>query len=181
MAEIEVGSRRVQGFSAKLQTACRTLGKLRRQRCPSKDASTRYTDLDGSRKEIRLLRVRPGRGCQRVRCRLEHAFLDDAATPKYETISYCWGDPSLKRVINLEGKRTEVPASSKAAIQCMRLPKRDRVLWIDAICINQVSCRSKIQAVLMSHSTEQLYSRIRMSVLIKLVSCTRSMPMDNRI
>jgi hypothetical protein len=30
-----------------------------------------------------------------------------------------------------------VPASSKAAIARMRLPDADRVLWIDALCINQ--------------------------------------------
>jgi len=57
----------------------------------------------------------------------------------YETISYCWGAPRDPSTIELNGHLTPVPASSEAAVRRMRLSDRPRVLWIDAICIDQSS------------------------------------------
>ena len=39
----------------------------------------------------------------------------------------------------LDGHLVEVPASSEAVVRRMRLSNRPRVLWIDAICIDQSS------------------------------------------
>ena len=98
---------------------------------------TLYHPLDRERKEIRLLSVKAGSGSQPLRCKLKRASLTARRQPKYETISYCWGDPKVTAEIILHEITTEIPASAEAALRRMRLPHDDRVLWIVAVCINQ--------------------------------------------
>ena len=40
-----------------------------------------------------------------------------------------------------------VPASAAAALQCMREAHSDRVLWLDAVCINQADLDERAQQV----------------------------------
>lgn len=65
------------------------------------------------------------------------ASLREESRPNYETISYCWGDDPSTATLLMNGHTLEVPISSAAALRRMRLTSRSRVLWIDAICINQ--------------------------------------------
>jgi hypothetical protein len=110
-----------------------------------------YQPLDTSRMGIRLLLVKAGKASQMVRCELLAASLTSDPMPRYETISYCWGDPSIKAKIILNGRKTKVPASSEAAIRRMRLPDNDRVLWIDALCINQTDSTERGHQVGLMH------------------------------
>lgn len=96
-----------------------------------------YQPLDRERKEIRLLVLKAGSRPTEIECELQQAFLTSVPQPRYETISYCWGDPTQRTTIWLNGGRVEVPFSAEAALRTMRLPDTDRVLWIDAICIDQ--------------------------------------------
>ena len=96
-----------------------------------------YAPLDEDQKEIRLLTVHAGRFKQPIVCSIEHASLKGDALTQYETISYCWGDQSDRAFIHLNGTKISVPASSAAALRRMRLSDRNRVLWIDAVSINQ--------------------------------------------
>lgn len=135
MAPYEPPVRQHQSFRDKCQSAIRIFNRLHR---PASNRSEHfYRPLDKDRMEIRLLVLKAGQGSQTIRCELQKAFLTSNPLPQYETISYCWGDPKLTAHIVLNGRRKKVPASSKAAIARMRLPDADRVLWIDALCINQ--------------------------------------------
>ncbi|KAF1983513.1 HET-domain-containing protein, partial [Aulographum hederae CBS 113979] len=96
-----------------------------------------YKYLDPSRQEIRLLILAPGTADEPVRGTLRHVGLLEDPYPAYETVSYVWGDPTNRRAILLDGQERMVPASSKEVLRRMRYPDRERVLWIDAICINQ--------------------------------------------
>ena len=107
-----------------------------------------YTAL-GSTKAFRLLLVEAGKGEEPVRAELQPAELDVDDPPQYETISYCWGDRTITGTIYLNEKRVAVPASSVAALRCVRLPDRARVVWIDAICINQADLDERAQQVAM--------------------------------
>ncbi|OQO11554.1 hypothetical protein B0A48_03281 [Cryoendolithus antarcticus] len=100
-------------------------------------AFTGYRPLDKARREIRLLRLKAGYGEDTVRCEITHASLDDAALASYETISYVWGDPSIRTIIEIDGSRVLEPKTAAAALTRMRLEDEDRTLWIDAICIDQ--------------------------------------------
>ncbi|KAF7194852.1 Heterokaryon incompatibility protein 6, OR allele [Pseudocercospora fuligena] len=97
----------------------------------------RYKPLDTSRQEIRVLHVQPKTREKRPRCRLEHVSLAATPKPKYETISYCWRNPTPRHVILVEGFELRVPYSAWLALKRLALDSEDRTLWIDAVCINQ--------------------------------------------
>jgi len=98
-----------------------------------------YEALPLSQGEIRVLEVAPASFGEPVECTIKRISLLDDPVPCYETISYCWGPPRNASTIMLDGHLVEVPASSEAAVRRMRLSDRPRVLWIDAICIDQSS------------------------------------------
>ncbi|AEO69925.1 uncharacterized protein THITE_2033124, partial [Thermothielavioides terrestris NRRL 8126] len=55
----------------------------------------------------------------------------------YEALSYTWGDASSPLSIRLDKQDFKVTANLHAALTVLRLPTEPRILWIDAICINQ--------------------------------------------
>jgi hypothetical protein len=91
--------------------------------------------------EIRLLRIEPGTGPAQVKCSLFHAQLGES--PTYDAVSYTWGldnDPGSTKttLISIDGARTmEVCENLGNALRFLRLKDKARVLWVDAICINQ--------------------------------------------
>jgi hypothetical protein len=93
--------------------------------------------LDHPRKEIRLLEVLPGSGEEPLRANFVCEYLSGDHISPYETISYAWGDSKLRGEIEIDGSVIDIPASSAAALRCMRRPDVSRRLWIDAVCIKQ--------------------------------------------
>ncbi|EME78945.1 uncharacterized protein MYCFIDRAFT_122405, partial [Pseudocercospora fijiensis CIRAD86] len=93
-----------------------------------------YSPLKEGTNEIRVLHVLRQSGQGTLRARLEHAPLDKAP---YETVSYCWGDPTPSRVLVVNGARLLIPQSSWQALNRLAFDNKERTLWIDAICINQ--------------------------------------------
>lgn len=65
-----------------------------------------------------------------------------ATAPKYNAISYTWGDPNLIAVILVNGKKMEVRRNCE---DVLKHPCRIRggFFWIDAICINQADNHEK--------------------------------------
>ncbi|KAK4060669.1 hypothetical protein Trihar35433_10077 [Trichoderma harzianum] len=69
------------------------------------------------------------------------ADLDSA--PHYEALSYTWGNPLDCRTIYIKttefGDTTEFQVTSNcfSALRCLRLADRPRILWIDAVSIDQ--------------------------------------------
>jgi hypothetical protein len=57
--------------------------------------------------------------------------------PRYEALSYVWGSPTAEDPIFCHGEELLVTPNCKAAMQHLRHKKKRRVLWIDAICIDQ--------------------------------------------
>jgi hypothetical protein len=57
--------------------------------------------------------------------------------PVYESLSYAWGDPDVSISIRLEGKHFHVTTNLESALRHIRFPDRERIMWIDAVCINQ--------------------------------------------
>lgn len=84
---------------------------------------------------IRLLELYPGHANDNLDCTLHQTKLENA--PKYEAISYAWGDPANKIDVLCDGKIIMVTPNLKDALLRLRIKDRSRVLWIDAICINQ--------------------------------------------
>ncbi|KAF4958115.1 hypothetical protein FSARC_11103 [Fusarium sarcochroum] len=110
-----------------------------------------YESLDNSRQEIRLLILHPPSGNDPiVSCTLSHAALEpgiDSAVPTYEALSYVWGEPDFSSPILLNGKSFFVTPSLHYILSSIRLQRRTRVLWVDALCINQSDPEERIQQV----------------------------------
>ncbi|CAK4030739.1 Hypothetical predicted protein [Lecanosticta acicola] len=107
---------------------------------------TIYRPLKSRAKQIRVLEVYAGQYSDPLRCKTHHRRLGEPET-KYETISYCWGDATQRHTIELDGHAFDVPMSSYMALKRMRLEDSNRMLWIDAVCINQANRDERQQQV----------------------------------
>ncbi|OQN99838.1 hypothetical protein B0A48_14608 [Cryoendolithus antarcticus] len=88
-------------------------------------------------KDFRLLHVMPGKGSQPLCAHLRHVTLSDRQRLAYETISYAWGDPTPAAEVLVNDLPVLVPAKTEAVLKRVRLLDIERVVWIDAVCINQ--------------------------------------------
>jgi hypothetical protein len=70
-----------------------------------------------------------------ILCSLSKVSLDDK--PFYEALSYVWGDRRITRRIFIDGISKRVTMNLEIALRHLRYVSQPRVLWIDAICINQ--------------------------------------------
>jgi len=104
-----------------------------------------YRPLDRELDEIRLIILDEGASDGPLACSLVHATASPhGPTIAYEALSYCWGDPRDRREITVRAPEQEnrehnfsVTSALHTALQRLRLGDAKRVLWIDAICINQ--------------------------------------------
>jgi hypothetical protein len=97
--------------------------------------------LDRSKTEIRLIKLHPrpaSTSTQRnltPRCDLIHVSLDDK--PDYAALSYTWGDARDTKMITVGLSSVSVTQNLYSALEHLRYDKTARVIWIDALCINQ--------------------------------------------
>lgn len=63
--------------------------------------------------------------------------------PPYEALSYVWGDPDITVPIQLHGSGHKVTRNLELALRYIRLGDRERVMWVDALCINQTDISEK--------------------------------------
>ena len=68
-------------------------------------------------------------------CRLHVRSLADS--PQYETVSYVWNTSTPAVTVSLNNVQYQIPASAAAALRRLRFDNQPRLVWIDAICINQ--------------------------------------------
>ncbi|KAK8906249.1 hypothetical protein QC760_004846 [Botrytis cinerea] len=85
--------------------------------------------------EIRVLEIKPGAFDEPIHCTLSPCLLDD--NPTYDALSYTWGDPSARAPINVDGHVFMATTNLESALRYFRDPEITRVLWVDAVCINQ--------------------------------------------
>jgi Heterokaryon incompatibility protein (HET) len=89
--------------------------------------------LRSALKEIRLLELLPGCENDPVHCRLStHLPL---SRPQYEALSYCWGHGTEK--ITCDNALLGITLNLFYALKRLRTTDQSRILWVDAICINQ--------------------------------------------
>ncbi|KAI9710297.1 MAG: hypothetical protein M1820_002791 [Bogoriella megaspora] len=87
-----------------------------------------------SNEHIRLVRLFPGHDLDEVACTLETYALEDV--PTYEALSYTWG-LDMPRNINCDGAVFTVRQNLFSALQALRFEDQERMLWIDAMSIDQ--------------------------------------------
>jgi len=159
--------------------------------CPIKLSSDgplyTYEPLSKDFDQIRLLKLQPR--CSSTQIEIEITHVPSSAPPAYEALSYVWG--SSERTHNVTVKTFsdllyEVAAHTSSvkkqqellqrvqprhlpisrnlfvALEHLRLPEEPRVLWIDAICINQDDAPERSQQV---NKMGSIYSKARRVVL----------------
>ncbi|KAF8854517.1 HET-domain-containing protein [Acephala macrosclerotiorum] len=94
-----------------------------------------YRPLDSHGKEIRLVTLQQGRSSDAIHCNLSIVSLKEV--PSYQALSYAWGDPTSTVQIYLDGRPHQATTNLESALRHLRLATASRVLWIDALCINQ--------------------------------------------
>jgi Heterokaryon incompatibility protein (HET) len=111
-----------------------------------KQAALRYEPLDTSKREIRLLELSAqGQGEPNLVRRLFTVSLDQA--PSYECLSYTWEikpsdgflsrAPLPPRAISINGCAVNVKHNLYRALVQLVRPGTTRLLWVDALCIDQ--------------------------------------------
>ena len=103
---------------------------------------------------IRILVLHSGTPGSFISCSLQESRLGDAKSP-YEALSYVWKprEGNEYKSIRLNGHtKTDVGVNLYNALQRLRHTDKDRLLWVDALCINQEHLEEKGKQVKMMKS-----------------------------
>src|SRR5690242_9217515 len=93
---------------------------------------------------FRLLRLIKGDDSV-IECDIFQASLEERKDAvSYEALSYTWGGDELVESIQINNEILRITNNLYWALQYLRLKHQDRILWIDAICINQSDPREKL-------------------------------------
>ncbi|KAF2434059.1 HET-domain-containing protein [Tothia fuscella] len=91
---------------------------------------------------IRLLELEPGNESELLRCNLRSALREDVVDT-YEAVSYVWGDESKKKTIQCNGIDHSITESLHSLLKTVRYSTKHRLLWADALSINQADNTEK--------------------------------------
>ncbi|KAF2177501.1 HET-domain-containing protein [Zopfia rhizophila CBS 207.26] len=105
----------------------------------------RYSSLPPGNDNIRLLRLIPNEDeTAAIKCQLFNYSLEPGrGTHLYEALSYVWGNPNETVPIFINEHVLLVTASLHAALLHLRDRSFERIIWVDAICINQADNEEK--------------------------------------
>jgi hypothetical protein len=104
-----------------------------------------YDPLSRENDNIRLLRIIPNRNeTAIVKCQLFNYLLaPDKSTHLYDALSYVWGDPHDTMPIFIDGHVLQITENLHAALLRLRDRSLERIIWVDAVCINQANEEEK--------------------------------------
>jgi len=92
--------------------------------------------IESRQRVIRLMAILPSeRKTADIKCILGPENLN--RNPSYEALSYVWGDATKLKRIDVCKHAFYVTENLEIALRNLRLRNKLRVLWVDAICINQ--------------------------------------------
>lgn len=102
-------------------------------------AGYRHSPLSDPFNTIRLFRLLPGRNSTAIHGELVEYDIraSTRTTHTYEALSYVWGHSGNSETIHISDCRFEVTPNLHAALLRLRDTCFSRIIWIDAICINQ--------------------------------------------
>ncbi|KAF8853427.1 hypothetical protein BDZ45DRAFT_558927, partial [Acephala macrosclerotiorum] len=106
----------------------------------------------------RILVLHPGSTSDEIKCDLRQK--EPLAQASYEALSYVWGEKENPDFIILCGSRFAVTRNLAEVLRYLRFPSSDRMLWVDAICINQCDEKEKEAQVKSMHWIYKLAERV---------------------
>lgn len=101
-------------------------------------ARYKYSPIDLEGPSLRLVRLFKGSFPDSIRCEIFLAWLRgyEIGMP-YEALSYTWGSIERTSKITTNDCTLAVTENLHHALRYLRYKDRDRILWIDLICIDQ--------------------------------------------
>ena len=97
-----------------------------------------YNPLDLSKQSLRLVRLLKGQFAADIQCEIFQTWLYQAGGPvPYEALSYTWGSMGKRAKITVDSCVMHITKNLHEALQHLRLIDEDRILWVDAISIDQ--------------------------------------------
>jgi len=128
---------------------------------------------------IRLLELDPGQSEDVLICHLRTVEIDNA--PPYEAISYVWGNQSAEVRVVCEGKLLWITPNLKDILRRVRMQEERRLLWADAICIDQENLQEKSQQVWMMRKIFSSARRVLVWLGHNTDNNTLALPLIQRI
>ena len=123
----------------------------------------KYAPIDVEASEIRLLTILPGKKGSYIYVELDHVPLIKERPPEFEALSYAWGSaqsPGLVYIGQSSPSNSDVKfrflsnqpflfvtQNLASALQHLRYEDKKRVMWIDAICVDQLNFEERSQQV----------------------------------
>lgn len=121
---------------------------------------------------IRILELLPGREGSPLACSLKEVNKNEVP---YEALSYAWGAPIFSKAIReiTFDAVIWITENLYEALQVLRSEVTPRILWIDALCINQPDLKEKGHQV--AHMGSVFRDASRVVVWLGPRNCTRTM------
>jgi hypothetical protein len=113
-------------------------------------SSHQYLPLPSEGDYTRLLRLLPNESeTAPLQCTLHNYSLQKSSprTHRYEALSYVWGDPTDTLPIYIGEDQFLITANLHTALSHLRDDSFERILWVDAVCINQKDLKEQGQQV----------------------------------
>ncbi|KAJ3528242.1 hypothetical protein NM208_g7335 [Fusarium decemcellulare] len=94
-----------------------------------------YDPLIDDAKDIRLLELQPGKSTENIQCSITRVDINEAGD--FEALSYTWGDLNNLQTIGCGSGTLNITISLYEALIHLRYEDKPRILWADAVCIDQ--------------------------------------------
>jgi hypothetical protein len=125
----------------------------------------KYEPIDSNSMQIRLLVIEGSKKLDAIiKCRLIRVCLE--TKPRYEALSYTWGgeerDSSQTQSILLDERVFTLTKNLKAALYKLRNISKPRLMWIDAICIDQLNIAERGEQVQLMRNIYQQVNGVAM-------------------
>ncbi|KIW03032.1 uncharacterized protein PV09_05685 [Verruconis gallopava] len=126
-------------------------------------APYQYEPLDSKASEIRLLTLHPGCFSDQLCVSLHKTHISRTSIPHFEALSYVWG--SLENLADLRvgtigDTYVSITVNLAKALPYLRYEDKPRVLWIDAVCIDQQNLKERGHQVQLMRDIYGLASRV---------------------
>lgn len=107
-------------------------------------AEYKYQAIDLDRSTVRFVRLLKESYMDDIQCELFEGWINQPEGPiPYEALSYTWGGTEKNARITVNGATMWVTSNLYAALQHLLLNNQDRILWVDAICIDQANNKER--------------------------------------
>lgn len=95
-------------------------------------------------REIRLLNILPGNFEDKIQFSIIHKKIG-SARGSFTALSYTWGNPlpAYLLIHPPTGSRLPVTGNCEKALRRLRHPEKSMLVWVDAVCINQIDLEER--------------------------------------